>query len=172
MKYQTGAILHATEALAGSFFEDAVIVVCVHDENGAFGLMLNRPSHMPIHEVFNPVPDVGAVKHPFYIGGPVDEEGLHLIYLVEQGNQRNGLEVFSGVELGGEWNEIEDILLSSPEKTFLFLGYSGWNSGQLDDEIREGSWTVYHPNILDLLGSWGDFVHLNRPEMEKLLKNG
>ena len=70
----TGVVLQATDLLEGSYFEDAVILIAVHDENGSFGLMLNRPSHMPISEVFTPVPDMTDPKRPFYIGGPVDED--------------------------------------------------------------------------------------------------
>jgi len=167
----TGTILHATEALAGSFFEDAVIVVAVHDENGAFGLMLNRRSHMPIQEVFNPVPNVTNMLHPFYIGGPVDEEGLHLLHLTTSFDVRNGLEVYDGVELGGEWDTIEDILQSDPQDTFLFLGYSGWNTGQLEDELAEGSWDVYRVNVRNLLESWDKFASLGRKEMISALNN-
>ncbi len=166
-----GAMLHATEQLAGSFFEDAVILVCVHDENGAFGLMINRASHMPLNEVFNPVPTVGPVSHPFYIGGPVDEEGLHLLHLTDPFDVRNGLDVYEGVELGGEWDTIDDILLSDPEKIFLFLGYSGWNSDQLEEEILEGSWKVYRPDVLELLKSWSTRGNISRTDMEKILEN-
>lgn len=165
----TGAVLHASKLLEGSFFEDAVILVAVHDENGAFGVMLNRPSHMPIHEVFNPVPEVRVAAHPFYVGGPVDEEGLHLLHLHNQIDSRNGLEVYPGVELGGEWDSIDEILLSDPARTFLFLGYSGWNSGQLEDEIAEGSWSVYQPNVRELLDQWEQNVRLDRDSMVREL---
>jgi len=146
-----GTVLHATENLDGSYFEGAVVLIAVHDENGSFGLMLNRSSHMPLHEVFNPVPDVPDIKRPFYIGGPVDEEGLHLLHICSGFDANNGLQIAEGVELGGEWENIEEILLSDPHSTLLFLGYSGWDAGQLEEELEEGSWETYSPNLQDLL---------------------
>ncbi len=158
-----GTVLHATDNLNGSYFEGAVVLIAVHDENGTFGLMLNRSSHMPLQEVFNPVPDVVDVKRPFYIGGPVDEEGLHLLHICSEFDTNNGLQIVDGLELGGEWDNIEEILQSDPSKTLLFLGYSGWDAGQLEDELEEGSWNTYTPDLLELLN------HL--PQMNNYSKN-
>lgn len=165
-----GAILHATDLLKGSYFEDAVILIAVHDENGTFGLMLNRPTHMPINEVFNPVPEVDMVNRPFYVGGPVDEEGLHLLHLSNSFETHGGLHISDGVELGGEWGSIEEILESNPSQTLLFLGYSGWDSGQLAGELEENSWDIYRPDVYSLLVQWPEIRSCSRGEMIEFLQ--
>ena len=148
-----GTILLSTEALVDPTFSVTVILVCTHNNDGTFGLVINRPSHMPLIEVFESIPEQFNKKRTMYIGGPVDQESLHLIQLTDTG-VKGSYGVAENVFLGGEWDSIEEILTTSQSDTRLFLGYSGWEAGQLEEEIREGSWEVFRVDLESFLREW------------------
>lgn len=154
-KLNDGVLLLSTESLKDPNFEVTVILICIYNEEGAFGLVLNRPSHMPLNEVFNSVGDYANTKRAIYIGGPVEPEGLHLIQLSKDG-VKGSYQIQDDVHLGGEWDSIEEILDTDPESTRLFLGYSGWSAGQLEDEIEDGAWEVYNVNLKEFLKNWSE----------------
>ncbi|MBD3390549.1 MAG: hypothetical protein GF418_00895 [Chitinivibrionales bacterium] len=149
-KLGDGCLLLAREGLEDPNFKITVVLICVHNADGAFGLVLNRPSHMPLSEVF----DVDVVqkleRRKIYIGGPVQQDALQIVQLTD-GPARNAYRVAPGVHLGGEWNALADILAADQSTTRLFLGYSGWGPGQLEAEIAVGAWEVYNVDVNRLL---------------------
>jgi len=149
-KLGDGCLLLAREGLADPNFKTTVVLICVHNSDGAFGLVLNRPSHMPLSEVF----DVDVVqrleRRKMYIGGPVQQESLQILQ-VTGSPVKNAHTVAPRVFLGGEWNSLEEILSADQASTRLFLGYSGWGPGQLEAEIVVGAWEVYRVDVEKLL---------------------
>lgn len=165
MDLKEGSLLLATKDLGAGFFRDALILVVVYNNDGAFGLILNRGAKMPITEVFDPVPKAPYSSRLFFIGGPVEEEVLHILTICDEPG--GGYPFTEGVELGGDSTDIEDVLMTHEERSLLFLGYSGWSAGQLEGEIEEGSWDLYNGvNIRALLD---DVVRLSRAERQELL---
>lgn len=164
-----GSLLLSTEALKDPNFEVTVILVCIYNEEGAFGLVLNRTSHMPLNEVFNSVGSYADKKRTIYIGGPVEPEGLHLIQLRKEGVTGSYM-IQEGVQLGGEWDSIEEILDTDPKTTRLFLGYSGWSAGQLEDEIEDGAWEVYNINLKEFLKNWSEPLFHDIKNIRKHIK--
>ncbi len=166
---EAGLVLHASKELDETYFENAVILIIITNSDGAFGLILNRGTHMPVAEVFDPAPRTAIKSRLFYLGGPVDEEALHMLRLVPD-TGGDGYPFVSGVELGGEWHSIESIVESSEVTNRLFLGYSGWGSGQLEDEISEGSWIVHKGiNVQELLAAWLEPPLYSHDEIEEYL---
>ncbi len=149
-KLGDGCLLLAHEGLEDPNFKTTVVLICVHNADGAFGLVLNRPSHMPLSEVF----DVDVVqkleKRKIYIGGPVQQEALQIIQITDSPAD-NTYQVTPRIHLGGEWHALADILAADPTVTRLFLGYSGWGPGQLEAEIAVGAWEVYSVDVEKLL---------------------
>lgn len=150
-----GAILLSTETLIDPTFSVTVILICTHNDDGTFGLVINRPSHMPLTEVFESIPEYFNGNRAMYMGGPVDLESLHLIQLTNNGVNESYM-VADGVFLGGEWESIEEILTTDPTDTRLFLGYSGWEAGQLENEIKEGSWEIFRVDLASFLKEWSE----------------
>jgi putative transcriptional regulator len=167
---KAGDLLLATPILDGTYFEGALILIVIYNEEGAFGLTLNRSSVMPIREVFDPVPDVIQKQRRFYIGGPVDEDSLHILRLVSQFTGE-GYPFTAGVELGGDWDSIEELLISDEYNQRLFLGYTGWDSGQLEGEVDDGRWEKFSSvSVKDLLDEWLTPPNLSREEIVLALK--
>jgi len=145
-----GCVLLSREELADPNFANTVVLVCVHGDDGTFGLVINRPSHMPLNEVFDM--DIPGARHTrkLYIGGPVKQEEMQLVQVTDAPVD-NAFEVASGVYLGGTWNSMDEILAAEESSTRLFLGYSGWGSGQLEGEIMQGAWEVFRVDLVRLL---------------------
>lgn len=134
-----GTLLIANAMLQDPNFKRTVVLVCEHNENGTFGLILNRPLELRLEDV---IEDFGEWDAPLWLGGPVQTNTLHVIHRL--GDRIEGSqEVIDGVFWGGDYEEIRELVrlktVTSDELKF-FLGYSGWGPGQLNDEMRSGSW--------------------------------
>jgi putative transcriptional regulator len=149
-----GSLLLASPLLKGSYFEDTVILLVDYStENGSYGLVLNHLTTMPLNEVF----DGYHYSHPpktytFNLGGPVQENMLQIIQ-TNTSILEDTVEMQPRVFIGGEWHSNHDFLeqvLAKPDLR-IFLGYTGWAPGQLENEIAEGAWELHHTDIYTLL---------------------
>ena len=148
-KYLKGQLLLDSGQLSGSFFQRTVILICQHDAEGAFGLVLNRASGNNLGEmIVADVPDQ-LKEQPLYLGGPVQLSALSYLhsddFLPEASVMPNldlGHSLDSLVELGESF--------SATKKVKMFAGYAGWSPGQLEDEMKRQAW-VTHPATLDLV---------------------
>lgn len=144
-----GQLLLDGGKLKGSAFHRSVVLICQHDTEGAFGLILNRPSENTLGDVFpGSLPD--ALKSEvLFGGGPVQPAAMSYLhsdaYLPASGvieNLEVGHNLEQLVEIGESW---------SPTKQLrVFAGYAGWAPGQLDDEMRRDAWLT-HPATIDLV---------------------
>jgi len=149
-KLKDGCLLLAGEELQDPNFTATLVLICVHNADGAFGLVLNRPSHMPLAEVFDVDIAQKLEKRTIYIGGPVQQEALQILQITDTPVE-NTHAVADNIHLGGQWNDLQDILSADQSNTRLFLGYSGWGSGQLEAEISVGAWEVFNTDLQKVL---------------------
>lgn len=139
MNSLAGKVISSTEQLKGTSFEGATIIIAEHNDDGALGFIINQQSGRRLNELteFASGPPV-----PLFIGGPVDQEHLYFIHqrhdLIE-----DSILISDNYYLGGNFKQaiehINNQRLSTGEIK-IFLGYCGWNSGELEAEIEEGSW--------------------------------
>jgi putative transcriptional regulator len=137
-----GRLLISEPALRDFYFSKGVVLLIEHEqEEGSFGLIVNKPIHLKLNEVVKAFP---KNDFPLYLGGPVHPE--RLFYLHTLGEQLPGsLNVFGNIYWGGDINklmELIDLKLVGPEQVRFFIGYSGWEKGQLNREMGEKSWIV------------------------------
>ena len=144
-----GQLLLDGGSLQGSSFHRSVVIICQHDDQGAFGLVINRPAGTIVGEALpGEVPEI-LKQQPLFLGGPVQPQALS--YLVSE-PALTPSNVFPDLSLG---HELADLFALSREgsltrRFLVFAGYSGWAPGQLDEEIRRGSW-LRHPASLNLV---------------------
>jgi putative transcriptional regulator len=136
--------------LTGSEFAHTVVLVCSHDHDGAFGLVLNRPSDQQVGESLpEELPD--ALRQlSLYVGGPVSPRLLSCL-IHEPDNTAVGKEtVLPGLRLAHTLDELLDANGELPARTKVkfFAGYAGWAAGQLDNEMKQQAWLT-HPAALD-----------------------
>ncbi len=138
-----GKALISEPFLNDFFFRRAVILLTDHNAQGSVGFVLNNISDYTLGEIaLNEFPGHNDIK--IYFGGPVQTDSLFFIHtfgeLVE-----HSLPVFNGLFWGGNLETIKALLNADPESkknVRFFLGYSGWEAGQLDNELAINSWVV------------------------------
>lgn len=136
-----GSILIAEPFLAGSYFNRSIILLASFNESGAVGFILNKKVDFPVEDIFVDFPDFDSEIH---IGGPVGTDSVYFIHTL--GNAiPESMHIFDNLYWGGDFEvlktQIKLGLVSSSQVRF-FLGYSGWEPGQLEEEIKENSWLV------------------------------
>lgn len=149
-KFGRGTVLLAEPFMVDPNFKRAVVLLCDNDkEAGTVGFVLNKPMQIEVDSLVADFPEFGATV---YYGGPVANDTIH--YLHNRGDLiPDCIEVAPGIFWGGDFDQIKflissQLILSSDIR--FYVGYSGWSPGQLDDELRYGSWvlTAMDPNYL------------------------
>lgn len=159
---QKGRILIAEPFLMGNYFNRSVVLLVAHSDKGAVGFILNKRVDFPIHEIFPDFPEFDA---QVYLGGPVSTDSIYFIHKL--GDKLPGsIQVLENLYWGGDFVELKrqiKVGLLQPSDIRFFLGYSGWDSGQLEQELKEDSWLVTDVDenvVMNELNqaSWVDFV--------------
>jgi putative transcriptional regulator len=136
-----GMFLIATRDLTGSGFSESVILLIQHDENGTMGLVINQPTDVDLATI---LPEVNEnVFSTVYLGGPVATYGI--ILLIKSTDPLGDADhVFGNIYASGSRALLLDLLdrADSKNSVRLYAGHAGWFPGQLDYEIRRGSWYV------------------------------
>ena len=144
-----GQLLLDGGKLHGSFFHRSVVLICQHDEEGAFGLILNRSSDSKVGQALVANLSETVKDQPLFVGGPVQPETLSFLHtdaLVPEANVMLNLNLSHSLDTLMDLSESS----SSTQKLKVFAGYSGWTAGQLDQEMAREDWLV-HPASLDLV---------------------
>jgi putative transcriptional regulator len=147
--YLKGQLLLDSGELQGSFFQRTVVLVCQHDAEGAFGLVLNRSSGNNLGEMLlSDLPDQFKTK-PLFVGGPVQLSALSYLY---SDNFLPAASVLPNLDVGHSLESLVEMGMefSPTRKIKMFAGYAGWSAGQLEDEMKRKSWLT-HPASLDLI---------------------
>ena len=161
--------------LAGSFFHRTVVLICQHDPQGAFGLVLNRESGRQVGEALVADLAESLKQQPLFVGGPVQPNAmsfLHSDVFLPEAN------VMENLRLGHSLDDLIEISESfSPScKVKLFAGYAGWSPGQLDAELERNAWLT-HPATLDLVFNtepgelWRKVLHQKGPRYRLLAQS-
>ena len=138
---QKGMFLVASPSLRDPNFRQAVVLLCEYGPEGALGVIVNRPTAVLLAEALPHIPILEGQRHVLYTGGPV--QGNQVLILYRVGEEPSGTHhVFDGVYLGGNLTVLERVLtMPSSDETFrAFMGYAGWAPGQLENEMKTGSW--------------------------------
>jgi len=148
-KYLKGQLLLDSGQLQGSFFQRTVVLICQHDAEGAFGLVLNRATGSKVGDmVVADLPD-SLKTCPLYLGGPVQPSALSYLHSDDFLPDAN---VMANLNLGHALDNLVEIgeSFSTSQRIKMFAGYAGWSPGQLEDEMSRKAW-VTHPATLELV---------------------
>lgn len=137
---RAGKLLIAQPMLNDSTFSRTVIYLCEHNKQGTIGFVLNQPTNVNINDV---LPAFPAPELPISHGGPVQLDTLHVLH--RNPDELEGNEVANGVYWGASLESLQEYInsvLFNDEELRLFVGYSGWSAGQLEQELKDGSWLI------------------------------
>lgn len=174
-----GQLLLDGGQLGGSCFHRAVVLVCEHNAEGAFGLVLTNPSDHRVEDVLEG--ELGPAIGGQFLGdgGPVQPTALSFLRLVDLASElppATQAVVFPGVWLGHQLEDLVDLSRATPQTDLVrvFAGYSGWSPGQLDAEMKRKSWLT-EPATRELVFSippealWRHILKKRTHWMERLL---
>jgi putative transcriptional regulator len=141
--------LIATEKMNDNRFSKTVIVMFESDENGAWGLVINkRLGTMPIALLIDPSlnsPEerekLFKINVPVFWGGPVDVKEIFILHSTEY--QSDTTKNYGNISISQDYNILFDIAKNKgPENSLVIFGYSGWGSGQLEGEMERDHWIL------------------------------
>ena len=140
---RAGMLLLASPELLDPNFTDTVVLLLDADEGGAMGVVLNRPSPVPVVSVLADWGDIVAEPEVLFRGGPVSPEGALAVALVRDPDEvpvglRPVTDRLAIVDLDGEVTDLD----AAVDGVRIFAGYAGWGAGQLEGEIAGGDWYV------------------------------
>lgn len=155
--YLGGKCLIASPAIGDPRFDRTVVYVCSHDAGQAMGLIVNRPmSGLTLAELLTQLEVPGAERAGtarVLDGGPVDRDRGFVLHTDEHAIDPTTLPIAPGVALTATREMLSALVSDSPpRKAVMALGYSGWDSGQLEDEIAQNAWLVCAPDEALLFG--------------------
>ena len=136
-----GIYIKSTDALNGSIFENTTILLVKNTPTGTIGFVTNKPLYKSLHQL---IEFKTSKPFPLMDGGPVDREHLFVLHkrpdLISGGEQ-----ITNTLYLGGNMQEVIEAINNSGatnQDIQLFIGYCGWDAGELEAEMEEGSWAI------------------------------
>jgi putative transcriptional regulator len=148
-KFLKGRLLLDGGSLNGSFFHRSVVLICEHNAEGAFGLILNRSAGNKVGEVLVADLPEALRDSPLFLGGPVQPTALSFLHSDSFLPDAN---VIPNLNLGHSLDDLLEVgeSFSPVKKIKLFAGYAGWSPGQLEMEMKRKSWLTF-PASLELV---------------------
>lgn len=168
IKPTKGKILISEPFLIDFYFQRSVVLLAEHNEEGSFGLVINKPVDIKLDEVISDFPKFDA---NVCMGGPVKTDSLYFVHTL--GNVIEGsIEIIDDLYWGGDIEVVKELIILNQIKSQnikFFVGYSGWVANQLDDELKRNSWLVSNTTsnqVMKMLGEemWKTAVKKMGPE--------
>ncbi len=163
LKPTKGKILISEPFLVDYYFKRSVVLLAEHNEEGSFGLIINKPVDILLSDVLKDFP---IFDTPVFLGGPVKTDSLYFIHTLGA-DIENSLEITEGLYWGGEIEHVKELITIGkiqPNEIKFFVGYSGWVPKQLDGELAKNSWLVSNTSAKQVMKTnpenlWNDTVN-------------
>ena len=160
MESLQGQLLVSSPALVDPNFRRTVVLIAHHDEDGAMGLVLTRPSEVTVAEAVPALAELPGGDEVVYVGGPVQPEAFMVLGDFEDVDEA-AAPVVGTVGFMAADADPDELTL---RRARVFAGYAGWGAGQLEAELEEPSWIVVPADPSDVFASdpdalWRDVLH-------------
>jgi putative transcriptional regulator len=156
-----GRLLIASPSIFDTNFRQAVVLLAEHSDEGAMGVVLNRPSDTTVVDA---APQLSVLADPdeaVYVGGPVQPQSLVVLAEFEDPDLA-ALTILDDIGFVAVGSELED-LAGATRRVRAYAGHAGWGSGQLEAEMEREDWIVEEPSREDVFSDagerlWGDLL--------------
>ncbi len=136
-----GSLLVAHPSMTDPNFRRAVLFISAHDaEDGAIGVILNRPLDKHVIDLVSEEPPEGLADVPVFLGGPVGKN--QLMFAAFEWEEASGLTLNHSIQPEEAWEKSE----VDPTAVRAFVGYAGWSAGQLEEEMKQNAWILQKPS--------------------------
>ncbi len=139
-RLEKGKFLVASRALVDPSFARTVVLLVEYSADGALGVIVNRPSEVPLGDALPEVKELARRRDVIYLGGPVGRERM-LVLLRTRNEPPESLRIFGRVFASGSLTALRDSVTRG-EGVRAYAGYAGWGAGQLDGEVARGDWLI------------------------------
>ena len=150
LKPAQGKLLISEPFSKDFFFKRSVVLLAEHNEEGSFGIIMNKSIEFKLNDVISDFPEFDA---KIFIGGPVKTDSIFFIhklgYLFE-----DSMKIMDGLYWGGNIETIKEMIIAntlSKDDIRFFIGYSGWEPGQLEKELNRDSWIIADTNSSQIM---------------------
>ncbi len=136
-----GKLLISEPFLMDYYFKRSVVLLAEHNEEGSFGIIMNKPLDTVFNDVVKDFPELDT---QIYLGGPVKNDSLFFVHTMGDSID-NSTEIIEGLYWGGELEQVKEMItlkLIKPGDIRFYIGYSGWGANQLESELKRNSWVV------------------------------
>jgi len=142
-KRLTAILLVAKGELRDPNFADSVVLVMNNLGPAPVGLVVNRPTEIPVARLFPDLKQLTQLHDKVYFGGPVDLESVWFLFRAEKAPE-HAIQAFAGIYVSSSRDLLERLLgrAKPMDGLRIFIGHSGWAPGQLEAEIARGAWTL------------------------------
>ena len=146
-----GLFLVSNPKMPDPHFQKSVILICEYGSAGAIGLVLNKPTKIPLSKVFPSMPGIQKNRQTLFIGGPVQPKGILMLFRSTIAVE-NTRPVLNEVYWGGNQKMVALMVLHpKPHEQFhIYAGYAGWGRGQLEAEVASGAWKTLPADAANL----------------------
>jgi putative transcriptional regulator len=153
MQSLQGHLLIAREDMDDPNFARTVVFMLQHSEHGALGVILNQPTDTAIADAWEQISDVPCnAIGLIHVGGPCQGP----LMLLHVHPDRSQIDVMPGVHVATDEGDVQWLIEHSAAPTRFFVGYAGWEGGQLENEIAQGGWYSIPASIDHIFHAQGD----------------
>lgn len=156
---KAGRLLVATPLLGDPNFKRTVVLIVEHEEaEGTLGVVLNRPTQVPVGQVLDQWTDLASEPSVVFRGGPVSPSSALALALVPGTDEPLGWRALDGAPALARLGLLDldappSVLAPAISALRVYAGYAGWSPGQLEREIDEGAWHVLHAEPGDVFAA-------------------
>ncbi|MCH3885573.1 YqgE/AlgH family protein [Tenacibaculum aquimarinum] len=166
LKPTKGRLLIAEPSILNdNSFKRSIVLLTEHTDKNTVGFILNRPLPYTVNDL---IPEIDC-NFTVFQGGPVEQDNLYFVHNVPD-LIPNSIEVANGIYWGGNFESLKTLLINKLIKSNeirFFLGYSGWGSNQLNDELTTNSWFISENDFPNIFATDNETIWKN-----KLLQKG
>ncbi|MEI6748504.1 MAG: YqgE/AlgH family protein [Bacteroidota bacterium] len=152
LKPAKGILLISEPVLNDFYFSKSLVLLADHSDEGSFGLIINKPTDLVLSDISD---EFSGIDTHLFIGGPVKTDSIYFIHT--RGDLVGGSSrIMEGLFWGGHSDELKKLILNkkiSTNEIRFFIGYSGWQPGQLENEFKEEAWIAATTNPRQILKS-------------------
>jgi putative transcriptional regulator len=141
LKISAGTVLLASPFMDDPNFKHTAVLICSHNDQGTIGFVFNKPLIFSINEVLDSFPSLSV---NIFKGGPVENNSLHFLHNAGK-ILDNSVPISPGVFWSGDFNKLKFLIKSeliTTKDIRFFAGYTGWDKGQLEEELKENAWII------------------------------
>lgn len=160
-----GVFLVADPHMEAPYFANSVVLLLGYDETGAFGVIVNRPTNIPLSTIVPDIKGVEKLKGNMFVGGPVGRNTPLMLLRTEKKPDKLNTPVLEGVYYITKHRYMVDIIeeMKPDDMVRVYAGYAGWHPGQLEAEVKRGGWVVLPADPFTLFDKdpatiWDDLI--------------